>query len=113
MTGVMHSHVDDILVACNTQDLETVKALEDIRKKLHMTQKTGNVFTYCGKRITQTPSAIVVDQWAAAAAVEPITLRKERQKQGEDPLTAKERTSYRSVVGVLADLDETGHVRGD
>ena len=28
-------------------------------------------------------------------------MRKERAKQGDDPLTAEERTSYRSVVGQL------------
>ena len=64
-----------------------MKALDEIRQKLHMTMKTGDVFTYCGKRISQTPTAIFVDQWAAATAVEPISLRKERAKQGEDPLT--------------------------
>jgi hypothetical protein len=101
VTGVMHAHVDDILVACNTNDKETMAALESIRQKLHMTQKEGNVFTYCGKRITQTPTAIYVDQWAAAAAVETISMRKERQRQTEDPLTADERTSYRSVVGQM------------
>ena len=76
-------------------------ALESIRQKLHMTQQEGNVFTYCGKRITQTLTAIYVDQWTAAAAVETISLRKEKQRQTEDPLTADDRTSYRSVVGQI------------
>ena len=33
VTGVMHAHVDDILVACNTNDKETMAALESIRQK--------------------------------------------------------------------------------
>ena len=66
-----------------------------------MAVKPDTTFTYCGKRISQLPSMITVDQWPAAAAVEPITLTKERMKKNEDPLTQEERTSYRSVVGQL------------
>ncbi len=101
VTAVMHTHVDDVLVACNSRDQETVKALERIRKKLYMAVKPGTTFTYCGKRISQLPSTITVDQWPAAAAVEPIALKKEGMKQNEDPLTQEERTSYRSDVGQL------------
>ncbi len=75
-----------------------VKALENIRKKLHMTAKLGSSFTYCGERITQSPLATTVDQWPAAAALEPITLAKERQKQCDEPLAAEERTGYGQLM---------------
>ncbi len=65
MAAVLHTHVDDVLVACDSSDQETVKVLESIRKKLHMSVKPGNSFTYCGKRISQLPLMITVDQWPA------------------------------------------------
>ena len=55
VTAVMHSHVDDILVACNMKDLETVKAIGEIKQKLHMTMKTGNVSRTVGSASHRPP----------------------------------------------------------
>ncbi len=84
MTAVLHTHVDVVLVAFDTRDTETKLAWERIKKKLYMTEKMEQTFVYCGKRISQTPQMITVDQWQAASAVETNTMTKERQNQTED-----------------------------
>ena len=109
LASVIHSHVDDFLVAYNG-DPTIRRRIDRLSEKLRMLAKTFP-FEYCGELIHVSASQIRVTQSRAALAIEPIVLDESRSKQAESPVTDAERSSYRSVVGQLMWL--SGQTRPD
>ena len=66
-TAYMHTHVDDCFIAYDTRCRQTAGILEKMAQKLHMKVNDGLDGVYCGRRIHQTQSAIIVDQTKAAS----------------------------------------------
>ena len=102
--------VDDFIIARKEQCPE-YKFRDYLVKTLHLERTDGDVWTYCGKTITVTPSAYLVSNQKAIMSLENIVIDRSRRAHDDDPVTEEERTAYRSAIGSLNYL--TLWTRGD
>ena len=98
LIGVIHTHVDDMLVASkNCPEMTAVMAR--LTKALHLKHQTGTS-VYCGRTFTITPTAIHISMEAASRACDPeFSVVPARRKVPDDQVTVYEKGQYRSLLG--------------
>ena len=98
---MVHTHVDDLLIArqadCPVHDTIIAKLTKD----LHLRKPEGDVLTYLGRRIELKKDEIRITQVEAAETLEPIVLTAARRCLPDSPLTAEELSDYRSLGGSI------------
>ena len=60
--AVAHTHIDDSLIAHDTTSKYAELKIAAVAKELRMKRESKDKFTYCGRQITVTKNAILVDQ---------------------------------------------------
>ena len=99
---VIHTHVDDLLVAMEMSCAHAKHTLEKLQKSLYLKGGTGQVFEYLARTITITADTITVSQAKSAANVEAVPIEKERRIEPDSLLTPPEKTEFRSLIGSLS-----------
>ena len=99
---VVHTHVDDLLVAMDTACAHATETLQKLRAALYLKGGTGQTFEYLARTITITDEKITVSQAKSAASLEPVFIAKERRSKPDSPLTPQEKTEFRSLNGSLS-----------
>ena len=97
---VLHSHVDDLLVARKVDCKEVDKILEEMTRFLHLDKREGE-FDYCGVHVKDSEHNIHITQAKAIKAVEVIPITAERKKNPEDTASEEELSHFRSTNGQL------------
>ena len=110
LAAVVFPRVDDFIIARKEQCPE-YKFRDYLVKTLHLERTDGDVWTYCGKTITVTPSAYLVSNQKAIMSLEDIAIDRSRRAHDDEPVIEEERTAYRSAIGSLNYL--TLWTRGD
>ena len=93
---MIHTHVDDLLIARQTDCPVLDTIIAKLTKDLHF---EGDVLTYRGRRIELKKDEIRVTQVEAAKTLEPTVLTAARRCLPDSPLTAEELSDYRSLEG--------------
>ena len=99
---VIHTHVDDLLVAMEQSCSNARHTLEKLQKVLYLKGGTGQVFEYLARLITITADTISISQEKSAGNVEQVPIEKERRAEPESPLKPEEKSEFRSLLGVLS-----------
>ena len=100
LVGILVIHVDDGLCAGKGKQFD--KALKDLYERLSIKSQKGSV-TFTGRYIEQKKDfSFEVSQPSYLKEVAPIEIAKDRKKQKESPVTADEKTAFRSLVQKLA-----------
>ena len=99
---VIHTHVDDLLVAMEQGYNHARYTLEKLQKVLYLKGGTGQVFEYLARLITITADTITISQEKSAGNVEQVPIEKERRVEPESPLKPEEKSEFRSLLGVLS-----------
>ena len=103
--GIVGTHVDDFLLA-GTKGWRS-DLTEKIRQHFQLGKVEESDFLYCGHRITSQAGNIVLSQKEFADEVKPLVIDPARKKQGDSPITDKERSTIRSYAGKLGWLGRT------
>ena len=100
LIGILVIHVDDGLCAGKGRQFD--QALTRLYDRLPIKGQTGST-TFSGRYIEQKEDcSFVVSQPSYLKDVAPIEIAKERKKQKDSPVTASEKTAFRSLVQKLA-----------
>ena len=100
LIGILVIHVDDGLCAGKGRQFD--QALSRLYERLPIKGQTGST-TFSGRYIEQKEDcSFVVSQPSYLKDVAPIEIAKERKKQKDSPVTASEKTAFRSLVQKLA-----------
>ena len=99
---VIHTHVDDFLVARRSKTPLNESVLKKLSGLLHL-KRTEDLtdFIHCGKRIRVTPEAIHISQERSASSVDEVFVSQPRSRKPDDLLTKVEHSSYRTALGQL------------
>ena len=98
---MIHTHVDDLLIARQTDCPVLDTIIAKLTKVLHLRKSEGDVLTYLGRRIEFRRDEIRVTQVEATETLEPIVLTAARRCLPDSPLTAEELSDYRSLEGSI------------
>ena len=102
LVGIIGAHVDDFLIAGAEENPLWKRIVENLLASFRWTPWETGTFKQCGVRIKQLEDgSIVQDQEEYLQSVGEVELSKERQKQGTSPVTEKERTELRALLGAL------------
>jgi hypothetical protein len=99
---VIHTHVDDLLVAMDTSSTHAKEVLQKMKASLHLKGSDGRSFVYLARNFTITDEKITISQSKAAANLEMVFVDKERRSHPNAPLVPEEKSEYRSIIGSLA-----------
>ena len=105
--AVLHTHVDDFLLArCDTNAAATRRldsVIESLVKRIYLKRCDASSFTHCGKRITVDESGITISQASTAADIDDMHIGGGigHKRTSEAALTTSEQTGYYSVLGQL------------
>ena len=100
LAAMIHSHVDDFLIAQRGNSSEWKRIIASLEKKLHLKITVG-IIKYCGRTITKSDDEFRVTQATAAAQVDHIEIAAARGRAPEDPLSREEVSAYRHTLGQL------------
>ena len=112
LIGIIGCHVDDFLIAGNTKNERWNKIKETLLTSFRWTPFEKSKFKQCGVQITQTEDGgFDQEQHEYLTGLCEIPLTNERKKQKTSPVTEKERTELRGLLGALQWL--VGQTRPD
>ena len=102
LLGIVGAHVDDFLICGQEENAEWQKFLEILLVSFRWTPWERQKFKQCGVLIEQQPDqSIIQHQEEYLATMTEIEISKERAAQLNSPVTEKERTQLRAVLGGL------------
>jgi hypothetical protein len=102
LIGIIGAHVDDFLIAGQEDNSVWKRVTENLLASFRWTPWEKGTFKQCGVRIQQLEDmSIVQDQEEYLQQLEEMQLEKDRAKQGSSPVTEKERTELRALLGAL------------
>ena len=111
LSGVLVTHVDDLLYAGDTKFHQTV--IKSIMNRFKISRQYSGCFTYLGLNVVQNRELgmITVDQIDYAKTIKEVPIAASRNKNKDNPLTHEELASYQKVLGKLLWL--SGRTRPD
>ena len=110
LEGIIEFHVDDLIMGGSTAFHEQV--LQALRKRFPFKRWVEGEAKLLGRRSKQREDfSNVSDQEEYSSQVRSIYISRERRKQKEEPLSPKELTQYRRVLGAASWL--VGSTRPD
>ena len=95
LAAMVHSHVDDFLIAQRKGSNKWKSVIASLEKKLYLKPVTG-VIKYCGRTITKLDDEYRVTQATAATQIDFVGLNGLRGRGAEDRLATSEVSSTRS-----------------
>lgn len=96
--AVLHTHVDDCLVASDEKSDYVASVLNKAKSQLHMLQKDWGDFVYTGKRIRRCDRCFEVTQTSAVISMDSSSVKRGANSV-DDPLPPELVTTYMSIVG--------------
>ena len=111
LSGILVTHVDDVLYAGNTKFQQTV--VRSVINTFKISRQFIGAFIYLGLSVCQNKESgeIIVDQNEYAKSITPVLLSPSRKKALESALNEDEKASYQSTLGKLLWL--SGRTRPD
>ena len=98
LSGVIAFHVDDLVIGGDAIFAEQV--LKPLRERFPFKHWVEGQAKFLGRRLRQLEDfSIVCDQEEYASQVRSVYISRERRKERDEPLTAKELTQLRGVLG--------------
>ena len=98
---VIHTHVDDLLMAYPTNDSASKKLVANLSERLRLKSQGAESFEYLARKFDITKERIKITQPDAALALETIVLKPQRRRCPALSLDSMEKHEYRSLVGSL------------
>ena len=98
LSGVIAFHVDDLVIGGSTVFAE--KVLKALRERFPFKHWVEGQAKFLGRRLRQLEDfSIVCDQEEYASQVRSVYIGRERRREKDEPLTSKELTQLRGVLG--------------
>jgi len=102
LVGIIGAHVDDFLIAGAEENPLWKRITENLLAAFRWTPWETGTFKQCGVKVQQMDDgSIVQDQEEYLQTIEEIDLDKDRAKEGSSPVTEKERSELRALLGAL------------
>ena len=108
---IIHTHVDDLLVAFDTKSKKAKETMGKLVKELHLQGGVRNKFEYLSRIVEISEKHIKISLPKSARSIELIPVSAERKKNLDSPVTEEERHEMRSILGILQWL--SGQTRPD
>ena len=102
LRGAISGHVDDFLFMGADEDKEWQGILGKIQEKFRWGDWESGSFVQCGVKVTQTGRGFELSQPDYTRDIKEIPLSASRRKEDSSPISERERTQLRSLLGALS-----------
>ena len=100
LTGILASHMDEIIWGGNQYFKETI--ITKLKEIFNFGSEEMEAFTYIGIELKQNSDfSVKIDQNSYIGSIQKIVLSEEKTKDRKSSLTPSEKTLYRSIVRLL------------
>ena len=99
LSGLIVTHVDDLLYAGNTRFKNDI--IKHIMKTFKISRLNSGVFTYLGWKVNQTEDCITIDQRDYGQGIKAVPVSSTRRKETDSLLIDTEKKQYQGLLGKL------------
>ncbi|CAE7201192.1 RE2 [Symbiodinium sp. CCMP2592] len=102
LRGMISGHVDDFLFSGDAEDVEWQKMIQAIQQRFKWSDWENDTFVQCGVQVTKVSDGFELSQPHYLEGLHEIGLSSSRRKDKEAPVTERERSQLRTLLGGLS-----------